>query len=215
MIKKFIAIYLIALSYSAFSQNSISENYKKQPLSELQLQRWSHLDLEKDSIPGMSVDKVYSELIKDKKGSKVIVAVIDSGVDIDHPDLKSTIWTNKNEKVNNKKDDDKNGYVDDIHGWNFLGEANNENLELVRMLKKPNDGSEEYKLTLAEYEKKYNKVFPLKETVDLFLNADKNVREALKKEDYTSEELNNMPSVKYELFQSKRIMQSFIEQSEG
>jgi len=215
MIKKFIAIYLIALSYSAFSQNSISENYKKQSLNELQLQRWSHLDLEKDSIPGMSVDKVYSELIKDKKGSKVIVAVIDSGVDIDHPDLKSTIWTNKNEKVNNKKDDDKNGYVDDIHGWNFLGEANNENLELVRMLKKPNDGSEEYKLALAEYEKKYNKVFPLKETVDLFLNADKNVREALKKEDYTSEELNNMPSVKYELFQSKRIMQSFIEQSEG
>jgi cell wall-associated protease len=215
MIKKFLAISLIALSYSAFSQTSVSETYKKQPLSEEQLQRWSHLDLEKDSIPGMSVDKVYAELIKDKKGSKVIVAVIDSGVDIDHPDLKSTIWTNKKEIANNKKDDDKNGYVDDVHGWNFLGEANKENLELTRMLKKPDDGSKEYKAALAEYEKKYNEVFPLKETVDLFLNADKKVREALQKDDYTLEELNDMPSVKYELFQSKRMMQSFAEQSKG
>jgi cell wall-associated protease len=171
--------------------------------------------LEKDSIPGMSVDKVYSELIKDKKGSKIIVAVIDSGVDIDHPDLKSTIWTNKKEIANNKKDDDKNGYFDDVHGWNFLGEANKENLELTRMLKKPDDGSKEYKAALAEYEKKYNEVFPLKETVDLFLNADKKVREVLQKDDYTLEELNDMPSVKYELFQSKRMMQSFAEQSKG
>jgi cell wall-associated protease len=215
MIKKFLAISLIALSYTSFSQTTDTVSYRKQPLSEEQLQRWSHLDLEKDSIPGMSVDKVYMELIKDKKGSKVIVAVIDSGVDIDHPDLKSTIWTNKKEKANNKKDDDKNGFVDDVHGWNFLGESNNENLELVRILKKPNDSSEVHKNALADYEKKYNKVFPLKPTVDMFLKADKTVREFLKKEDYTLEELNDMPSVKYELFQSKRMMQSFAEQSGG
>lgn len=213
MIKKFLAISFIAFSCSVFSQTSTFESYKKQPLNEVQLQRWSHLDLEKDSIPGMSVDKVYNELIKDKKGSKVIVAVIDSGVDIDHPDLKSNIWTNKKEKGNNKKDDDKNGYVDDVHGWNFLGESNYENLELVRILKKMDDGSEVYKNALAEYEKKYNEVFPLKETVDMFLKADKTIRDNLKKEDYTLQELNEMPSVKYELFQSKRIMQSFAEQS--
>ena len=215
MIKKFLAISLIALSYTAFSQTSTSENYKKQPLSEEQLQRWSHLDLEKDSIPGMSVDRLYSELIKDKKGSKVVVAVIDSGVDIDHPDLKSAIWTNINEKPNNKKDDDKNGFIDDVHGWNFLGESNNENLELVRMLKKPDDGSEEYKKAITDYEEKYNKIFALKPTVDMFLNADKKIREELKKDNYTLEELNEMPSVKYELFQSKRMMQSFAEQSGG
>ncbi|MGV9002583.1 S8 family peptidase [Flavobacterium sp.] len=215
MIKKFLALSFIALSYTAFSQTSADETYKKQPLSEQQLQRWSHLDLVQDSIPGMSVDKVYTELIKDKKGVKVIVAVIDSGVDIVHPDLQSRIWTNKNEKPNNKKDDDKNGFVDDAHGWNFLGEANNENLELVRMLKKPNDGSEVYKNALADYEKKYDQVFPLKPTVDMFLKADKTIREELKKEDYTLEDLNQMPSVKYELFQSKRMMQSFAEQSGG
>lgn len=213
MIKKFLAISFIALSYTAFSQTTVSENYKKQPLSEEQLQRWSHLDLEKDSIPGMSVDKVYSELIKGKKGSKVIVAVIDSGVDIEHPDLKSTIWTNEKEKPNNKKDDDKNGYADDVHGWNFLGESNNENLELVRILKKGDDGSEIYKNALAEYDKKYEKIFPLKPTVDMFLKADKTIREALKKDDYTLEDLENMSAVKFDLFQSKRMIQSFAEQS--
>ena len=213
MIKKFLAISFIALSYTAFSQTTVSENYKKQPLSEEQLQRWSHLDLEKDSIPGMSVDKVYTELIKGKKGSKVVVAVIDSGVDIEHPDLKSTIWTNEKEKPNNKKDDDKNGYADDVHGWNFLGESNNENLELVRILKKGDDGSEIYKNALAEYDKKYDKIFPLKPTVDMFLKADKTIREALKKDDYTLEDLENMSAVKFDLFQSKRMIQSFAEQS--
>ena len=213
MIKKFLAVAFIALSYTAFSQTSVSETYKKQPLSEEQLKRWSHLDLEKDSIPGMSVDRVYTELIKDKKGIKVVVAVIDSGVDVEHPDLKSTIWTNKKEKPNNKKDDDKNGYADDIHGWNFLGESNNENLELVRILKKGDDGSEIYKNALADYEKKYNKIFPLKATIDMFLKADKDIREELKKDDYTLEELEAMPAVKFALFQSKRMIQSFAEQS--
>ena len=81
---------------------------------------WSHLDLAKDSVPGMSVDKAYAELLKGKKGVKVIVGIVDSGVDIDHEDLKSVIWTNKKEIAGNGKDDDKNGYIDDIHGWNFL-----------------------------------------------------------------------------------------------
>jgi subtilisin family serine protease len=89
-----------------FAQESTQIIAKKSPLSESQMQRWSHLDLEKDSIPGMSVDKAYAELLKNKKSSKIIVAVIDSGVDIDHPDLKGAIWTNPKEIPNNKKDDE-------------------------------------------------------------------------------------------------------------
>ena len=92
---------------------------KEVELSEEDLKTWGHLDLVNDTVPGMSVNKAYSEIIKNKKGSKVIVAVIDSGIDIDHEDLNSVIWTNNKEIPNNGKDDDKNGYIDDIHGVEF------------------------------------------------------------------------------------------------
>lgn len=78
--------------------------------------------------PGMNTEKAY-KLLKGKKGAEVIVGVIDSGVDIEHEDLKGKIWTNTKEIPGNKIDDDKNGYVDDIHGWNFLGNANGKNIE--------------------------------------------------------------------------------------
>ena len=77
---------------------------------------------------GMFTDKAYG-LLKSKKSQTVIVAVIDSGVDIEHEDLKGKIWVNSGEIPNNKIDDDKNGYVDDVHGWNFLGNAKGENLD--------------------------------------------------------------------------------------
>jgi cell wall-associated protease len=198
-------------SLTIFAQEANTTQYKKSPLTEEQQQRWSHLDLEKDSIPGMSVDKAYDELLKNKKGNKTIVAVIDSGVDISQPDLKSVIWTNKKEIPNNGKDDDKNGFVDDVHGWNFLGNSNNETLELVRYLKKGDDGTENYKKAQKEYEEAYQKIIPYKETVDLLANADKTIREYLKKDNYTLEELNNVASVKYELYKSKRIMLAYAE----
>jgi subtilisin family serine protease len=69
------------------------------------------------------------------KGIKVIVGIIDSGVDIEHEDLKSVIWTNSKEIAGNGIDDDNNGYVDDIHGWNFLGDITKENLEYERIIK--------------------------------------------------------------------------------
>ena len=196
-----------------FSLSVTAQNYTKNaPLTDTELKRWSHLDLEKDSIPGMSVDKAYAELLKNKKSSKVIVAVIDSGVDIDHEDLKSVIWTNKKEIPNNGKDDDKNGYIDDVHGWNFLGDSNAENLEMTRILKKKDDGSEVYKRALADYTKELEEVKDLKENVDVLLNADKKVAAALKKEDYTLSELKDMPSVKFELYDAKRIMLSYAQQ---
>ncbi len=51
---------------------------------------------------------------------KTIVAVLDTGVDIDHPDLRDHIWINKDEIPKNGKDDDNNGYIDDVNGWDFL-----------------------------------------------------------------------------------------------
>lgn len=90
--------------------------------------------------PGMGTEKAY-KLVANRTPKEVVVAVIDSGVDIEHEDLKGQIWVNKGEIPGNGIDDDKNGYIDDVHGWNFLGNskgenANNENLEFVRIYKR-------------------------------------------------------------------------------
>ncbi|HEY6900485.1 MAG TPA: S8 family peptidase [Puia sp.] len=83
---------------------------------------WHLLDKQKDGFYGVSVNKAY-EFAKSKKlkSKTVLVAVIDSGVDTLHEDLKSILWTNPKEIPGNGIDDDHNGYVDDIHGWNFIG----------------------------------------------------------------------------------------------
>ncbi|GEQ84900.1 peptidase S8 [Patiriisocius marinistellae] len=106
------------------------------PLTETQLKMWSAADLATDTIPGMAVDRTYAELLTGRTGQKVIVGVIDSGVDIEHEDLKNVLWTNKGEIPGNNIDDDKNGYIDDIHGWNFLGDIVAENMEYVRIVRK-------------------------------------------------------------------------------
>ncbi len=108
---------------------------KQGELSQSQLKDWPEMGIYTDTVPGMSVEKAYREIIKNNKGKQVIVAVLDAGVDIDHEDLKDVIWTNPKEKPGNGIDDDKNGYIDDIHGWNFLGDAVHENLEMTRILK--------------------------------------------------------------------------------
>ncbi|MEN6553160.1 MAG: S8 family serine peptidase, partial [Methanobacterium sp.] len=56
---------------------------------------------------------------------KVIIAVIDSGIDLNHPDLKANIWINKGEIPGNSIDDDHNGYIDDVYGWNFISGNSN------------------------------------------------------------------------------------------
>lgn len=109
-------------------------------LSAQQKTNWYNLDLKTDSTFGISTEKAYKELLKGKKSTPVIVAVLDGGIDLNHPDLKRVIWTNKKEIAGNGVDDDKNGYIDDIHGWNFLGGKNGsiefETLELTRLVQR-------------------------------------------------------------------------------
>lgn len=111
-------------------------------ISVAQKPNWQNLDLKTDTTFGISTEKAYNELLKGKKSTRVIVAVLDGGVDINHEDLKSIIWVNKKEKAGNGKDDDKNGYADDVNGWNFLGSAkgsvNHETLELTRLIRRDN-----------------------------------------------------------------------------
>ena len=124
---------------------------KQVKLDDKEKKTWGHLDILADSLPGMSVEKTYGEIIKDKEGKKIIVAVIDSGIDIDHEDLNDVIWVNAKEIPGNNVDDDKNGYVDDVHGWNFLGDAYDEQLEYVRLIKSDVDFNEK-----EEAQAKYN-----------------------------------------------------------
>lgn len=186
---------------------------KTTPLKEEDLKRWSHLDIAKDTVPGMSVDKAYAEILKGKKGTKVIVGVIDSGVDIDHEDLKSKIWVNKKEIAGNKKDDDNNGYVDDINGWNFLGDANDENLELTRIVKKGDTSSPEYQAAKAELDAKLAEVNQQKPQVDMIAKADSDIRTHLKKEKYTLAEIKAITTTDAGLNQSKMIMTQIATQA--
>ena len=124
-LKKLILVLSIILPNYLFAQ-SVKSN-------------WQNLDLKTDSVYGISTEKAYKELLKNKKPTRVLVAVIDAGMDINHEDLKAIAWTNPKEIAGNNKDDDKNGYKDDVHGWGFLGSAKGnveyDNLELTRLVR--------------------------------------------------------------------------------
>ncbi len=108
-----ILVTLLTLTVLSFAQGSSKEEVPK---------GWHMLDKSASGYYGVSADKAY-EFLKSKnlKSNTVIVAVIDSGIDTLQEDLKPVLWTNPKEIPGNGIDDDGNGYVDDIHGWNFLG----------------------------------------------------------------------------------------------
>ena len=101
---------------------------------------WYLRDPQSDQMQGLSVEKAYSTVLKGKPSKTVLVAVIDSGIDIEHEDLKGIIWVNKGEIPGNGIDDDKNGYIDDINGWNFIGgksgDVNDDSNEVTREYKR-------------------------------------------------------------------------------
>ena len=209
-----IAAFTLSLSANAQSTEKVAVA-KKGTLTENELKRWSHLDLVKDSIPGMSVDKVYSELLKGKTSTSVIVGIVDSGVDIEHEDLKSVIWTNKKEIPGNKIDDDKNGYIDDINGWNFLGNSTKENYEYERIInnKKLVDEAT-YLKAKAINDGKIEEANQTKFQIELALNgtkkADDTLTKLLGKPTYTAEELDAIESKDQEVVQSIAIMKQML-----
>jgi subtilisin family serine protease len=174
-------------------ENIDTSPLKESALTESEKNEWAHLDLAKDTIPGMSVNKAYSEIIKNKKGKTVIVAVIDSGTDIDHEDLDDVIWTNKKEIPNNGKDDDNNGYIDDIHGWNFVGDGYDEQLEFVRLLAAGDKSAPRYAEAEALYDEEYQKYLGYKtnyeQNLQLVSGADDILTKHFGKSDYTKKEV--------------------------
>lgn len=126
-----------------------------------------------DKTAGISVERTYRELLKDRKPTPVVVAVIDGGIDTTHEDLKRVLWINPKEIAGNGKDDDKNGYVDDVHGWNFIGGKDGRNVsyetaEVTRLyaqLKPKYEGKDRASLKPAE-QKEYDLYKKTKEEVE-------------------------------------------------
>jgi len=129
-------------SLFAFAYEPPADSLKTAPSN------WFNLDAENYYVQGISTEKAY-EFLKGKSSEKVIVAVIDSGVDIEHEDLQGKIWINEDEIPDNGIDDDKNGYVDDVNGWNFIGGADGTNVD-----------NDTYELTreYARLQEKYSEV---------------------------------------------------------
>lgn len=115
---------VIALTCILFVQFTRAQS----SLNTVNTKKWYQLSPDKDGVYGIDLSDAY-EFLKDKKSTPIIVAVIDGGVDTLHEDLKNILWHNSKEIAGNGIDDDHNGYVDDIYGWNFLGNKNGENIE--------------------------------------------------------------------------------------
>lgn len=117
-----------------------------------ELQNWFNVD-PADGYMGVSSDKSYETLLKGKESSTVVVAIIDSGVDVEHEDLADNIWVNADEIPGNGIDDDKNGYIDDVHGWNFIGGPDGQNV-----------GPDTYEVTrlYGKYKYKFENAVPAK-----------------------------------------------------
>ncbi|MBQ0735794.1 S8 family peptidase [Aquimarina celericrescens] len=203
--------------YTFHSTNSFTVIIKKnKKVVREERKSWQHKDITIDTIPGISLDKAYADLLNTRKGDTIIVAVLDSGFDSNHEDLKPQIWTNTKEIPNNNIDDDKNGYVDDVHGWNFLGAPDGTSLiygnyEVVRILQQgktlfegriskeitPEQQAdfEIYQKAKIDYNNRVKELEDDKQYLKTFLEAKEALKKYFPKEDYTREQLATIDTV--------------------
>ncbi|MBL4625356.1 MAG: hypothetical protein JKY42_09495 [Flavobacteriales bacterium] len=209
--KKLASLLLLYPFVFIYGQVSTVDSLPKENLN------WYSKSPKLDKIQGVGVNRAYAELLKDKKSKKtIIVAVIDAGIDITHEDLATLIWINEDEIIGNGKDDDNNGYIDDINGWNFLGNTkgeniNEENLEVTRITRKFSpkfegktitDISTEDKASFEMYAKanqereelseKYEaKLVRYSEMKDELVTAEDTLAKLLEKQELTLEDVQN------------------------
>jgi subtilisin family serine protease len=151
--------------------------------------QWYLKDPQLDKVPGIGATRAYAELLKNKVPTPVVVAVIDSGIDTAHVDLKPVLWRNTREIAGNGIDDDKNGYVDDVHGWNFLGGPDGRNIDVETL--------EITRLVAAgrpKFKGKTLKQIPAAQRAEyeLYLKAEKSYAERVKDEGGRSEQVQSM-----------------------
>ncbi|VXB50645.1 conserved hypothetical protein [Flavobacterium sp. 9AF] len=159
----FFLLLLIITNCSIYNNNIVIKKFNNED------RFWYQRDLEKDSIFGISLIRLYEENRLLQTKSEIIVATLDTQIDLNHNDLLGQIWVNKKEIPNNGIDDDKNGYIDDINGWNFLGtigrhHTSRNNYEYVKIVRENKNAYENNTLDSLE-RKEY------KRALDYYNNA--------------------------------------------
>jgi cell wall-associated protease len=192
---------------------------KNSELTGEEISNWQHLDLIKDTIPGMSVDRAYKEIIRRKKGKPVVVAVLDSGIDLMHEDIKNLLWTNGKEISGNNRDDDNNGYVDDIHGFNFLGESYYEQWEYVRILRLGIGDKDYQEKAKRKFDKEYGEamqtIYNMQGMSAMIEDANASIQKELGRETYNFEDLENLPVDNEELSEKVNLMMQIFSFSDN
>ncbi|MDZ7681595.1 MAG: S8 family peptidase [Fodinibius sp.] len=198
---------------------------------------WHHYDEEQTRFRGISSQQAYQTILQNKSPKQeVVVAVLDGGVDTDHEDLQEVIWVNEDEVRGNGKDDDGNGYVDDIHGWNFIGGSDGQNInhdtfELTRIYRelhrqfgnmdssavpmKQWDKYKYYKEIRADYnkevrqlEQQYNNIVSLEQSMK---NANDILIDHFGSASYSYEKLQALQPASQELNFAKNVMSYVME----
>lgn len=227
--KKISIVFLLIVT---LAEVAISQQYYK---------GWHLGDLDSNAVYGTSTEKAYKELIKSTQPrKKIIVAVIDSGIDTVHEDLKPVLWVNKREIPNNGIDDDKNGYKDDVHGWNFIGGKDGRNVgkdsyegaRIYYQLKKvfgtdsinekslDEEKAAQYRLykkvtSVLESQAKEASMYVmiLKDIVAKIPAADSLIKIAMSKSSYTGDELQNFKTNDPQVSKARATMLGIFQQT--
>ncbi|WP_445455707.1 S8 family peptidase [Flavobacterium sp. HNIBRBA15423] len=185
---------------------------KKNDLNKTTYKKW-HLN---NSLNGISLNKWHKENPKKIK-EQIVIAVLDTQIDTNHEDLQDQFWVNIDEIPNNTIDDDNNGYIDDVNGWNFLGTksgnyivwANFEYVRFIRDWKEKFEGKkkedvedkdlENFKIysrciAVLNYKKKYyeNNQKSLDYDIFIYPKAKDTLKYYFPNEDYNYEKLANL-----------------------
>ncbi|MDH6252901.1 cell wall-associated protease [Chryseobacterium sp. H1D6B] len=192
-------VLLAAVFLAGFSFTFAQEAKNVDPKEDKDLMTWYHKDFATTKVYGVNTENAYKYLeSKGLKPTTVVVGVLDSGVQIDHPGLVKNVWTNPNEVPNNGKDDDGNGYIDDVHGWNFIGGKNGDididNMEVTRVVAKyksvfEGDDSAKNKANQAKMPEDFAMYMKAK---DLFASKSVEAKQGLKTYTMISELIPNM-----------------------
>ena len=218
-----VIILFVLFSFHGFAQNEDTTEVK--PVNKFL--NWYNKSPQFDTIYGAEVERAYTDFLVNKTSKTVIVAVIDDGVDINHEELKDNIWVNENEIPDNNIDDDNNGYIDDIHGWNYLGNNKGENItyenfEITRVYKQYNnkkklsdEEKELYKKAKKSYEKELKGILRQKKGFGKFKNkyftSYNKIKEVLNGKDLTISNLDSLKNCNKNLKKEIKFIYPFIQ----